>query len=445
MCADTPLSEGQGLPGVALQRGAAEWHGPGGAFDITAYPLCHFATAAGLRSGCALRLAVPPGDGGGIVIVEGMSSQVANGGVEAEALLATYSALLAALSAEAEAAGLMPSIPPTRKRGAVPLAAKPSGSPVAPAALHPEPGEDEDDDGDNEDEGEEEEDGVAGGATVKRSLPRDVVTNHFQYGLSDAAKRLGMCPTTLKRICRKYGVARWPSRKKYREEILPLMVGGGGVEAVMELMTGVSGNKRPSLDAPRRNTTAAAPASGSGGSGNVQRNAAAAAPASGSGGSGSTERPEDAARRPHAISSERSEEPQLLDNPRFQDGGSGSGQARYAAFTAAMAVPARFQDGGSGSGQPLLAASNAAMAVSMPPMPVPQAGGLPLKDAVPLSSSPNPWPNMGLAFSPGSGSGSPQGAGILHSNASRFCHACGAALKRAGAAFCHMCGIKQDI
>ena len=446
MCADTPLSEGQGLPGVALQRGAAEWHGPGGAFDITAYPLCHFATAAGLRSGFALRLAVPPGDGGGIVIVEGMSSQVANGGVEAEVLLATYSALLAALSTEAEAAGLMPSIPPTRKRGAVPSAAKASGSPVAPAALQPEPGEDEDDDGDNDDEGEEdrEEDTLPGGATVKRSLPRDVVTSHFQYGLSDAAKRLGMCPTTLKRICRKYGVARWPSRKKYREEILPLMVGGGGVDAVMELMTGVPGNKRPSLDAPRRNASAAAPASGSGGSGNIQRNIATAAPTSGGSGSGSTERPEEAARRLHASSSDRSEEPQLLDNSRFQDNGSGSGQLQMAAFTGAMAVPARFKDSGSGSGQQRQTAFNAAMAVSVPQPPAPQAG-LPLKDAAPLSTSPNLWPNMALAFSPGSGSGSPQGAGMLDSTASRFCHACGAALKRAGAAFCHICGVKQDI
>ena len=396
MCADTPLCEGQGLPGVALQRGAAEWHGPGGAFDITAYPLCHFATAAGLRSGCALRLAVPPADGGGIVIVEGMSSQVANGGVEAEALLATYSALLAALSAEAEAAGLMPSIPPTRKRSAVPPAAKAPGSPVAPAAPQPEPGDDEDD-GDNDEEGEEEEDALPSGATVKRSLPRDVITSHFAYGLSDAAKRLGMCPTTLKRICRKYGVARWPSRKKYRDEILPLML-GGGVEAVMELMTGVPSNKRPSLDAPRRNAAAAAPGGGSGS------------------GSGSTERPEDAARRTYT-SSDPSEEPQLLDNPRCQDSGSGHGQLR---FTAAVAVPV--------------------------PAPAQPQAGLPLKDAALLSSPPNAWPNLSLAFSPGSGSGSPLGAGLPPSpTASRFCHECGAPLKRPGAAFCHLCGVKQEI
>ena len=407
MCADTPLCEGQGLPGVALLRGAAEWHGPGGAFDITAYPLCHFATAAGLRSGCALRLAVPPADGGGIVVVECLSSQVAAGGVEAEALLATYSALLAALSAEAEAAGLMPSAPATRKRGAVPPGAKPAaGSPGAPAAPQPDDEIEGDEDGDDE-EGEDGEDALPGSATVRRSLPRDVVTDHFQFGLTEAAKRLGMCPTTLKRICRRYGVARWPSRRKYRDEILPLVLGGGGVEAVMELMTGVASNKRPSLDAPRQNAAAAAPASGSG-----RRR-----------GSSSTERPEDAAQqaaRMPASSSDPSEEPQLLDNPRCEDNGSGHGQLR---FTAAVAFPVP---------------------------PAPSAGALPQAGlpAAPQfgASPPSLWPNVSLAFSPGSGSGSPQGvgAGAPSAAASRFCHACGAPLKRPGAAFCHLCGINQD-
>ena len=396
MCADTPLMEGQGLPGVALVRGAAEWHGPGGAFDITAYPLSHFAAAAGLRSGCALRLALPAADGGGIVVLECLSGQVTHGGAEAEALMAAYSALLAALSAHAEAAGLLPSTPATRKRSAVPPAQQPPSA--APAAPPPEY-DDEDEDGDEE-EGDEDEDGRAGAASVKRSLSRDVLYEHFQYSLTDASKKLGMCQTTLKRICRKHGVARWPSRKKYRIEIVPLMLGGGGIEAVVELMTGAAGTqKRPSLDAPWRSAPLPALPGGSGGSG-----------------SGSTDRPVAQAARVH--SSDVSEEPQLLDNhARYFDGGSGHGQLHFAAAAgAAEALPLGVPIGIPGSGAAALV-----------------AGGSP--------PSGHQWPGMMLAFSPGSGS--PQAASPL-STASRFCHACGAPLKRAGAAFCHICGIKQD-
>ena len=392
MCADTPLMEGQGLPGVALLRGAAEWHGPGGAFDITAYPLSHFAAAAGLRSGCALRLALPPADGGGIVILECLSGQVAHGGAEAEALMAAYSALLAALSAHAEAAGLLPSTPATRKRSAVPPAQQPPDA--APAAPPPEFEDEDDEDGDEE--GEEDEDGRGGAASVKRSLARDVLYDHFQYSLTDASKKLGMCQTTLKRICRKHGVARWPSRKKYRNEIVPLMLGDGGIEAVVELMTGGAGSKRKSLDASWRNAPAPAVPGGSGGSG----------------GSGSTDRPEAQAARVH--SSDVSEEPQLLDNARYFDGGSGHGQLHFAAAGAAGAQP--------------------------PGVPIPGSDAA-VRGAGGGSPRSGPWPGTMLAFSPGSGS--PQGL-AASALASRFCHSCGAPLKRAGAAFCHICGIKQD-
>ena len=35
---------------------------------------------------------------------------------------------------------------------------------------------------------------------------------HFGLGLREAADRLGICATTLKRACRRVGIQRWPRR-----------------------------------------------------------------------------------------------------------------------------------------------------------------------------------------------------------------------------------------
>ncbi|GMH33670.1 hypothetical protein BSKO_01504 [Bryopsis sp. KO-2023] len=39
------------------------------------------------------------------------------------------------------------------------------------------------------------------------------LAEQFPYGLKDAAARLGICPTTLKRACRRNGIERWPCRQ----------------------------------------------------------------------------------------------------------------------------------------------------------------------------------------------------------------------------------------
>ncbi|KAA8519369.1 hypothetical protein F0562_013625 [Nyssa sinensis] len=50
--------------------------------------------------------------------------------------------------------------------------------------------------------------------TLKKTIPLEDTKNNLQKSLEDAALSLGVSRSTLKRICREYGIQRWPLNKR---------------------------------------------------------------------------------------------------------------------------------------------------------------------------------------------------------------------------------------
>jgi hypothetical protein len=55
--------------------------------------------------------------------------------------------------------------------------------------------------------------GVGNPGKPGKRLRLEDLQSQFGVGLKEAANRLGICPTTLKRACRRHGIQRWPRRQ----------------------------------------------------------------------------------------------------------------------------------------------------------------------------------------------------------------------------------------
>ena len=53
-------------------------------------------------------------------------------------------------------------------------------------------------------------------------VSKEIIESLFHLKLTDAAREIGLCPTTFKKACRRFGLTKWPSRKGQHDAAIAL-------------------------------------------------------------------------------------------------------------------------------------------------------------------------------------------------------------------------------